>query len=364
MFYFWLYIWFYLFSAVMKKLFLFTLTCIFYQLASAQTIDNLDYEKLLQYYQAKQYTAATAYLEGILKDSTDSKVLKQLAYSRLMDGKYTAAEKDYAYLNTQSPNDPAILIALADLNGRQNKKERAIELYSAATKIDSVNFYAYQQLALLNTDLQSDSRKSNLLTANTLNPQNAEVAAQLANSYFKETQFSKAEAILNVALAADSGNLTTLNAKIPVAMALKKYKEAINIGKLLLLKYQTPPENLLYQMAICYRETNDHKTAVSYFQNAIKEGISTKMASYYGLLGESYESLKQNKEALDTYKKGLQFENNGSLYYNIALVYEDKLNDKKNAINYYTQYLNSIKDTVKQKRHIAYIKNKIEELKR
>lgn len=364
MFYFWLYIRFSLFSTVMKKLFLLTLTCVFYQLATAQTIDKLDYQKLLQHYQAKQYSAATAYLQGIYKDSSDLSILKQLSYSRLMDGNYIAAEKDYLYLNTKTPDDPAILTALADINRRRNQHNLAIELYTAVVKIDTVNFHAYKQLALLNPDLQSPSRKAYLLKASTLNPYDTKVAIQMADSYFKDIQFNEAEGILNTALAADTGNTSLMQAKMPILMALKKYSEAIKTGKTLLRKYKAPPENLLYQMAICYREKKDHKTAVTYFQSAIKEGISSKTASYYGLLGESYESMKQNKEALEHYKKGLQFENNGSLYYNIALLYEDKLNDKKNAISYYTQYLNSIKDIEKQKRHIAFIKNKIEELKR
>jgi hypothetical protein len=59
----------------------------------------------------------------------------------------------------------------------------------------------------------------------------------------------------------------------------------------------------------------------------------------------------------------LLFENNGSLLYNIALVYETKLNDKKNAINYYEQYLKSI-NAKEQPKLIIFIKNKIAELKK
>lgn len=314
----------------MKKPFLLFFLCIIYQLAQAQTANNLDAEKLLNYYQAQQYAEAAQYLQSVYSDSTDVNKLKQLAYANQMAGK------------------------LPEATG----------FYQKVLKIDSNNFNAYKQLAKLDADLQSTSRKQYLLNANQLNPQDAEVAAELADLYFKNNQFNKAEETLSPALAVDSANLFLLNAKMPVSMALKKYPDAISAGKKLLGKSNTPAEHLFFQMALCYRGIKDYKTASSYLQKAIREGISQKTASYYGLLGDSYESMNQNKEALEVYKKGLQFENNGSLYYNIALLYEDKLNDKKNAISYYSQYLNHIKEPEKQKRHIAFIKNKIEELKR
>ncbi|MNL26733.1 hypothetical protein D3C87_1482810 [compost metagenome] len=81
------------------------------------------------------------------------------------------------------------------------------------------------------------------------------------------------------------------------------------------------------------------------------------------MLGDSFEMTSKNEDANAAYKKGLQFENNGSLLYNIALLYETKLNDKKNAINYYEQYLKTI-DGDKQPRLVIFIKNKIADLKK
>ncbi|SMC97783.1 tetratricopeptide repeat protein [Pedobacter nyackensis] len=314
----------------MKKLLLLFFACTVYHLGHAQTTDSLDREKLLQYYQAQQYAEAAQYLQNFSKDSSDVNKVKQLAYANLMAGKLPEAKGFYLQL----------------------------------IKIDSNNFNAYKQLAKLESDPQSQSKKAYLVKANQLNATDAEVAAQLADLYFKNNLFSKADEILKPALNADNNNLLLLNVKMPLDMILKRNTEAIKTGKILIEANKNPSAHLLLQMASSYREIRDYKTAISYLEQAIKEGISPKIASYYGLLGDSYESMNQNKEAIEIYKKGLQFENNGSLYYNIALAYENKLNDKKNAINYYTQYLNSIKDPQKQRRHIAFIKNKIEELKR
>jgi tetratricopeptide (TPR) repeat protein len=98
-------------------------------------------------------------------------------------------------------------------------------------------------------------------------------------------------------------------------------------------------------------------------QKTIGEAVSPSVASYYGLLGDSFENIDKNEDATKAYKKGLDFENDGSLLYNIALVYETKLNDKKNAISYYEQYLKTV-DKTKQAKLVRYINTKIEELKR
>lgn len=349
----------------MKNLFIFlSLTCLFCQLGQAQAPDSLDHQKLLEYYQAQQYAEAGQYLERIYTDSNDVGLLKQLAYTNLMAGNNGEAEKHYLRLNSLLPDNAVVLTALANLKSRLMQNNDATKFYLAVIKVDSNNFNAYKNLARLGSDSTAISKKMHLIKANQLKPEDAEVAAALAESYFKNNQFSKAEDILKPALAANSSNESLLNIKIPVCMALEKYTEAIKAGKILLKMQEIPAEILLLQMALSHREIKDYKSAIAYLQKAIKAGISTKMASYYGLLGDSYENINQNTEAIKVYKRGLLFENNGSLYYNIALVYENKLNDKKSAINYYTQYLNSISNPEKQKRHVAFIKSKIEELKR
>ncbi|MBB5440556.1 tetratricopeptide (TPR) repeat protein [Pedobacter sp. AK017] len=348
----------------MKQLFLLIFTGIIFQFAQAQTSEKLDQEKLLQYYEAQQYHEAVQYLQSVYKDSTDVKKLKQLAYASLMSGRLSEAEKHYLNLYKQLPEDAGVLLALGTISANYGLNAKAKAYFLAVLNTDSTNFKAYKQLAKLENDLSSTEKMTYLLKANHLDTLDAEVCADLSMAYFRNNQFNKADEILKNALSADSANLLLLNAKMPISLTFKAYSEAIAIGKKILATQKVPSEQLLLQMAQSYRGLRDYKNAAVYLKQAIKEGISTKTASYYGLLGDTYENMNQNKEALEVYKRGLLFENNGSLYYNIALIYENKLNDKKNAISYYSQYLNSIKEPEKQKRHIAYIKNKIEELKR
>jgi tetratricopeptide (TPR) repeat protein len=357
----------------------------------------LDNEKLLEYYQTQKYIDAAQYLKTIYaEDTQDEKEISQLAYANMMAGKLPEAEKNYLKLHDKQPQNLPVLFSLANINLRRGNDEKAKAYYMDILKIDSTNFTVYKQLATLNKGELNLAKIGYLKKANEINPIDPDVVFDLCELYFKMNFFDKASNILQPALDADSTNLQLLKMKMPISMANKKYDEAIKTGEKLLsygdsstfvlnnlgksyffiLDYKNALKNFLviesksmdsealyYGIGLSYRGLKDYKNAIPYLEKAIQEGISTKIASYYGLLGDSFEGINKNTEANAAYKKGLQFENNGSLLYNIALVYETKLNDKKNAIDYYEQYLKTI-NPKEQTKLIGFIKNKIAELKR
>jgi len=360
--------------------------------------------KLTEYYENQQYTDAVNYLQNFYKeDGKEVKIWRPLAYCYMMAGDLSSAEQIYLNLYALEPKNTALLYNLGTVNLKRGNFDKAGNYFREILSIDSANFDANKQLALLSQkNLNYEAGKSEdqlkyLIRSNKLNPGDPEIAATLSEAYFKFNSFSKADEVLKPAIQADSANLHLLRIKLPVARALKQYPEAIRTGlKLLsfgdsstltlnhlaksyfdLLDYKnalnyflrikgedTNNENLSYSIALCYRGLRDAKNGVKFFNKTVTEGISPKTASYYGLLGEAYESNHQNDEALSAYKRGLLFENNGSLYYNIALLYENKLNDKKNAVTYYNLYLKNFKEMDKNPKLAAFIKSKIDDLKR
>jgi tetratricopeptide (TPR) repeat protein len=384
----------------MKRLLLILTILCTYQYSNAQSKRAIDNDKLLEYYQSQQYVEAANYLQNFYNEDTQNpKEIKQLAYAYVMTGKLPEAEKNYLKLYEQQPKNLSILFSLANINSRRGNDEKAKEYYQEIIRNDSASFNAYKGLAELykSEDRKTiDKKMSILFTANKLNPIDPDVAFDLCETYFKMENFSGAMKVLDTALAADSTNLRLLKMKMPIGIATKNYKTSVETGEALLkygdsssfvlnnlaksyflmldyqnaLKYflkldsqQLDSEVLSYNIGMSYRGIKDYKNAIPYLQKAINQGISQKIASYYGLLGDSFEGVNKNTEANAAYKKGLQFENNGSLLYNIALVYETKLNDKKNAIDYYGQYLKTI-NAAEKPRLAGFIKNKIEELKR
>lgn len=380
----------------MKHFFLLTASFFSFYFSKAQTTGP-DNEKLITYYQSQQYGEAAAYLKGIYKEDTeDTKELSQLAYVNLMAGHLTEAENHYLKLYSKLPNSVPVLFNLANISIRRGNDEKAKSYYKEILKTDSTSFNAYKQLAALSSEGNPQEKMAYLISANKLNQAEGDVAFDLCEIYFKTKRFTDAKKVLDPALKADSLNLRLLKMKMPIDMSTLNYKASIQTGQQLLsygdsssfvlnnlaksyylmldypnaLKYfliaeekSEGNETLFYNIGLSYRGIKDYKNAIPYLQKAIKEGISPAIATYYGLLGDSFEMTSKNDAANAAYKKGLQFENNGTLLYNIALLYETRLNDKKNAINYYEQYLKTI-DPVKLPRQVIFIKNKIAELKK
>ncbi|RZK78558.1 MAG: tetratricopeptide repeat protein [Pedobacter sp.] len=365
-------------------------------LIASQAQVKIDNERLLEFYQTQRYAEAAAYLQTIYKEDTqDPKEISQLAYANLMAGKLPDAERNYTKLYEQQPTNLGSLFSLASISVRRGNDEKAKGFYKEILKVDSTNFNVYKQLAYLHKEELNTEKINYLKKANQLNPTDAEVAFSLCELYFKMNAFTVASEVLEPALKADSTNLQLLKMKMPISMANKKYPESIATGNSLLaygdsstfvlnnlaksyflqldyknaLKYfliindkSFDNEGLYFNIGLSYYRMKDFTKAVPYFEKAIKEGISTKIASYYGLLGDSFEEMNKNEDATNAYKRGLLFENNGTLLYNIADVYE-KLKDKKNAISYYEQYLKTLNEK-DQARQIIFIKNKIAELKK
>lgn len=382
----------------MKKLLLPFLILISTYAVNAQTATVVDKEKLLDLFQTQRYLEAAQYLQSIYKeDTTDPKEISQLAYAYLMAGKLPDAEKNYLKLHEAKPDDLAGLFNLSNINLRRGNNAKAREYLSKVVALDSNNFNAYKQIGRIEKE-QADIVQMfrNFKRANLLNPADADVAYEMSELYFKMNNFRLALNVLEPALAADSSNLQLLKMKMPASIASKDYKGSIKTGEklmsygdsstfvltnmaksyFLLLNYQKAldyflkanidkddDEGLLYNISLSYRGIKDYKNAATYLERTIKAAISKKTSSYYGLLGDSYENIDKNDLANAAYKRGLLFENNGSLYYNIALVYETRLNDKKNAISYYQQYLKTV-NPAEQAKLVVFIKNKIEELKR
>ena len=365
--------------------------------AIAQSVSTIDNEKLLEFYETQRYAEAAEYLDSTYQhDSINPRQLSQLAYAYKMAGKLPKAEKSYLkLLELDSANIP-VLFNLAEINSRRGNSETSKKYYLEILNADSTSFNAYKQLAGLSKNELDLKRLEYLQKANELNNTDGDVAFDLAELYFKMNFFDKASSVLAPAIAADSANLQLLKMKMPISISTKKYDEAIETGEKLLsygdsstfvlnnlgksyyltLDYKNAlksflmitqksgeGEALYFNIARSYRGVKDYKNAVLYLQKTIKEAVSPSVASYYGLMGDSFENINKNEDANKAYKKGLDFENDGSLLYNIALVYETKLNDKKNAISYYEQYLTTV-DKEKQPKLIKYINTRIADLKR
>lgn len=362
----------------------------------AQNISAVDKEKLFDFYQTQRYGDAAQYLKGIYgEDVNDFKNLSQIGYCFLMAGNNVEAEKFYAKAYSLQPQNLPILFSLGSINTKRGNTEKAKLYYSEIVKIDSNNFNVYKLLANLYTSPKDDSLKLvYLLKASLINPLEGDVAADLAEIHSAYQQYEKAYHVLDVAIKGDSDNLVLQRAKLPIANQLKKYSEVIASGEKLLKdgsdagvikdvakayyytkKYQKAidlfkqleaaameNEATLYYTSLSYRALKNYPQAAIYTRKTIDEAISPNTSSYYSLLGLVYEENNQLALASAAYKKGLQFKATTTLYYRLAVFYDTRLKQGKNALKYYNLYLKSKPSLTDDKEEIKFSKDRIAQL--
>jgi tetratricopeptide (TPR) repeat protein len=352
--------------------------------ASAQQVDNA---LLLDYYQSQKFADAAKYLKSIYPEPvTDIKALTNLAYTSRMSGSLADAEGYYQRIYDKDSSNVAILFSLGNINVSRGNSLKAIGYYQKILARDSTNFNVYKELANL-VQSQSDTVTYGkyLVKANTMNPQEPDVAYDLGRLYIALKKYDKAANVLDKAIQADSANLTLMTGKAEVCFRQKKFPETITtclklmqsgeksayvyqwlaisyfqmreyklcLAALLAAPPQMQNESTYYYEAMCYKSLDDQPNAINALKSALKDGISFNVPNYYNELGDSYSRLHQIKKATTAYQKSLFFDETPMVYYSLANLYDTEIKDKKSPLKYYKKYLAS-KPPVDEKKYIDY----------
>jgi tetratricopeptide (TPR) repeat protein len=359
---------------------------------SVSAQNKVDDALLLDYYQNQRFADASDYLKTVYTEPvTDLKALSQLAYTSNMAGRLPEAESYYQRIYDIDSTRSGVLFSLGSINLRRGNSAKAEVYYKRIAAKDTTNFIVYKQLAQISLDKGDfGSQIAYLQRANKVNPADADVASDLANRYIEIKLLPQAESVLSKATVADPENIVLLESLMKLSYAQKKWTETVDACLKLLkngnessiirtklgVSYYNlknyncgaetfadiPPlvqnEYTYYYAAMCYKALKDHKRAIEFLEKAIKDGISTSIASYYGEIADSDEKLSKYKKAVLAYQKGLQFEESPMIYYSLASLYEVNLKDNKTAAKYYKKYLAS-NPPATEKNYIAYAKSKV-----
>lgn len=362
--------------------------------AQAQVLNADDQERLLEYYQSQRYEdAATLIKEVFGDDPHDLKATSMLAYASNMAGNLKQAEQQYIKLNQANPKNIAVLFSLAGIHSKRGNDDKAKSFYQQVLEVDSNNFSALKLIASIAD--HPDERLNYLKRASRLNPNDGDVAYDLAVDLNKLKLLEEAYQVLDQAYRADTSNYMLLKAKLPLCISLKRLNEAQQTGDRLLkngdsssyvinsmgrlamekkdyrkaiglfkvLEGRTEvSESSLYYTAICYEKLKDVKHAQAYIKATIEASISPNVSSYYNFLAYTHESVGTYKAAQSAYLKALQFSNNTAIYYSLGLLNDLKLKNKAAALRYYRQYLRSSPDEKSAMENINYVKGRIKAL--
>lgn len=210
-----------------------------------------------------------------------------------------------------------------------------------------------------------------LRQGNGVDPLNAKIAAGYADLLLEEAAFSKADAVLQKALHADSANSLLLTTAVKAAFLQQYYQQALYYSDRLLaagyisyapMYYATvsalrlenfqralqlcellietgyETEQILYYAAKAHAGLKQYEQSNELLQRCLKKSISENAETYYAELGSNLEALGQPGKAVAYYDTAYYlFKNPGQLYASgNALV---RSNKKEAARKRYRQYL-------------------------
>lgn len=363
----------------------------------AQEPSAIDPEKMLDLMQNQRYKEAVAYIKSVCPESTsDDKIISRLAYCNYMAGNLPEAEKNYLLLYLKDSTSTPVLTSLANVNLKRGNYSAAAGYLKKVLLADSLNFFTYKQLGQIGQITEDTNTVKYLEKANMLNAQDPDVAFDLSTIYILRKKFGRADTVLIRAIEADSSNLQLIRNRAKLMYAKDQWTELISLCKTLIKEGDDLPsvtswlgeayystkqfkkcieifqkdrneafekESSLYFVAKSYKNLNDQVNAIKYFRKTITSGISPNIGNYYVEIGDSQEKLRQNKAALSSYSKSLQFEENGFTYYMIAQLYDQAIKNPKMAATYFKKFIKSTMATKPpNKQYIEYAHSRIKEI--
>ncbi len=296
------------------------------------------------------------------------------AYSGLGDNK--KAILTYMSIINKDSSQLYARIELAKSYTKTKKYLNAIEIYRTLVALDPGKFVYNKELGLVY--LKADSVKQAawyMHNAVNLNNRDQNLIAQLATLYNKQGDYKLALDVVKLGLHHDSYAVPLIILEAycyyllqQYNLAIRQFKEARSLGdsslfttKYLGLSYlssgqsenalplleevfraDTTHANNCYHLSIAYYETSDFKTANKYFLLTLEllKPSPQFLASNYRYIGGCQYNMKKWNEALSNYILSYQFDpEEYAVLFNIASLYDYKLNDKKKALKYYQNYL-------------------------
>ncbi len=350
---------------------------------------------LIDLYQNQRYAEAVNYLKKNYPEPvTDLKVLGRFAYANQMAGKLLDAESYYLRIYQQDSASIPVLLNLANIQTRRENNTKALFYFEKVIALDKTNFSVYKQLGNLYSDKgETEKAISSWQTANKINPQEPDVAADLSLLLINMKRFKQAEPILKTALLADSTNLLLLRSLAKLTYINDRFKETIgtclNLVELgnaslevqnmlgtsyfmtknytcaletfLAMPVDAQTERICYLSARSFKALKRYKQAVEYYNKTLMQAISPNTDVYYDEIADTYDLNKQFKNEALAYQKGLFFKEKAITYYNLAGLYDKGLQDKTNAVKFYKKYLKA-KPPVKEQVYVDFTRSRIKEL--
>lgn len=252
-------------------------------------------------------------------------------------------------------------------NLKKGNFKYAIDLYNKSLSIYQKNLPAIKNLAFLYANTMQPDTAIQLLTKGMeIDPADMDLYVSRAQLYYSKRYTKKAlDDYLVLLSSGDSSKLYLKRIGIGYCNNLQP-KEAIfyllKAYKIDSLDYET-----CSYLGQSFYKIKDMKSSITFYKKVIEilTPVNAQLGYTYSLYAESQKSNGMYKEAIASFLKSQQINNNPNNYMIIANLYDEKLKDRMNAINYYQKYLDNL-GTFKVKsapEYVETIKKRLEYLK-
>lgn len=254
---------------------------------------------------------------------------------------------------------------------KDKKSKKAIPCFQRAIEIDSTDIKSYEYLSMIYQALgEYDRALSFLNKAIQIEPLNPGLYFEIGELHYSRNHHYKAipAYLKSIKLGNDSPwlyrNIGTSYYRI---MDFKKAKKYLLIA---IREFKDP--EIYHRLGKIYLELNQPDSSSIYLEKSLDillpEPIT--LCSLYSDLAQSFIKKYEYEEAILRYEKifKIEFRRSARYYYQnqanigIARIYEQNLNDKKKAIEYYMKIINN-KSKYKNPNQIEYAEYKIKKLK-
>jgi tetratricopeptide (TPR) repeat protein len=357
-----------------------------------------DKEKINDFFQNQQFEDAIDYLKPFYqKDSASLQILNSLGYAYYMNDNKDEAKIYFQKIfeidsNNISANQYLINIEIS------NRNFDTAKIYACRLiRLNRSRSSYYRILAdIYKKNREEDSARFYYDRAYYLAPLDGKNIAAYTEILINDSSYSKADSILNVALAKYPGNMNFLKLLIQSSYESKDYAGMINPGEKLirmgelqfpilsklvfafysLKKYENciqlcefmdsnsiAAESTYYYESMSWSKLNNLVRSNELLEKCLGKAISKTAELYYYDLARNNENLKYYQKAISNYDTAYYLFKNPFMIYNEGRIYDEHLKNYKKAKMYYSKYLAVVRsETGEEKKLYRFVKSRYSEI--